>query len=123
MRPPKKADASSVYPVIVDIAYGASCDKDNIPTRRHGILPEPDRLTQTPFDPVAFNRVADSSADRKAETAVRQIIGQKTEYEISICERTPLTSYCLKAFIPSNSISSFHSGTECLVLDGLARGH
>jgi len=57
---------------------GTSGDKYHVIPRPDVIQASTDDLPQTAFDPVAYNRTADASADRKAKTAVWEMIGQHT---------------------------------------------
>ena len=86
MRTLQQANAGLVHQPIVCTAYGAPRDKDHIPAGCNCILPESDSLTQTPFDPVAFYCVADSSADGESEADIGQLIGQNAQDQIPVRE-------------------------------------
>lgn len=90
------------------MADWATSNEDQVPAWLNHLLLEPNDLTQPALDPIAFYGVADTGADGKAKSAVPQIVGQKTERQISIGGGTPLATDRLKALVFSDSISAFH---------------
>ena len=94
--------------MVVRMADWATGNEDQVPAWLNHLLLEPNDLTQPALDPITFYGVADASADGKAKSTVPQIIGQKTEHQVSIGGGAPLAADRLKALVFSDSIPAFH---------------
>jgi len=63
------------------LADGTARNDNNVPPRLNLRSTEPHDLSQSPFNPISFNRPANSRADREAKTTVGQMIRQDTQYQ------------------------------------------
>lgn len=66
--------------MILRTANRLPSDQDYIATGPNGRHAQTHNLAQASLDAVAHHGIADAAADRKPKPAVRQIIGEGTEY-------------------------------------------
>lgn len=108
LRPPKEAGAGGLYLMIVRTADRSPGNQDYIPTRANLPQSQPYGLAQPAFDTIALDRIADPAVHRKAEPAVGQIVGQRTQHEQLVGKRMPLTANFLKPLVRADSITPLH---------------
>ena len=115
MRPPQKAGASGIDLMIVCTANGTSRDEDDIPSRFDCIQSQSHSFAQAALDAIALNRIADAGTHRECEAAIRQVILQYADHQLSVAGRRAKPSNFLDTLILPNAISLLH------LLDGFAR--